>query len=106
MRMVVVLALMVTPALADDSHEHESVVGKFYMDWKIPNKGEKRESSCCNDKDCYATPITYDPFQNKWFARRREDGKLIEIPPERFEQMQKDEQPSPDHQSHACIKPP
>lgn len=96
-------------AIADDEGhppEHQSLHDKFYADWRVPNAGEPRIASCCNKHDCYPTKITFDPYQRKWLALRREDSVWVTIPDDRLEQKQTDEQPSPDHQSHACIRPP
>lgn len=84
----------------EDMAMHE----KFYSTWNMPNYGRPRLSSCCNKNDCYATPIRQ--VDGKYYARRREDGMWLLIPPNKLEQLQPDERESPDGQSHACIAPP
>jgi hypothetical protein len=52
---------------------------KFYSTWRMP---DNPSASCCNDADCYPTEIQYiDGTSN---AKRREDGKYILIPPEKW----------------------
>jgi hypothetical protein len=76
----------------------------FYSTWLMPNGHDERKYSCCNEKDCYPTPIQLK--DGKYYARRREDGEWIEIPEGKLEQNQDDPRESPDYQSHACIAPP
>lgn len=105
---IVILAL-VTLAHADEGPlhkhppQHEKLHQEFYKDWKQP---PHRSRSCCNDKDCYPTPIKFEDG-NHW-ALRREDQKWIKIDPLVLEQNQEpdDQRESPDFQSHACISSP
>jgi hypothetical protein len=107
---IAILCLCATPAFADDEHNHPPqdvpLHEQFYIQWKVPNGGNPRAVSCCNKMDCYPTAVRYDPVQKAWFALRREDHEWVVVHPEKLEQLQTDEEPSPDHQSHACIRPP
>ena len=60
----------------------------------------KSDASCCNDADCYPTVIKY--VDGKIYAKRREDGKYIPIPPEKVES----ERDNPDGRNHLCAPPP
>jgi hypothetical protein len=59
---------------AQDQLLHE----KFYAQWHMP---DNPSASCCNEADCYPTEIKY--VDGKIYARRREDGKYIPVPPEK-----------------------
>lgn len=83
---------------------HEKLHKEFYSDWKMP---PNRTVSCCNEKDCYPTPIKFEDGQ--YWALRREDQRWLMIPAGVLEQTQRDEsniRESPDFQSHACIQDP
>jgi len=56
--------------------------------------------SCCNDADCYPTEIKY--VDGTLYAKRREDGKYIPIPPDKVERNRD----NPDGRNHLCTPPP
>ena len=70
---------------------------KFYSTWRMP---DNPAVSCCNDADCYPTEIKY--VDGNLFAKRREDGKFIAIPPEKVERNRD----NPDGRNHLCAPPP
>lgn len=56
--------------------------------------------SCCGQYDCYPTEA-----RNKhgvWFAKRREDGEWLRVPPQKIEHNRD----SPDGRSHLCAPGP
>jgi hypothetical protein len=70
---------------------------KFYSTWHMP---DNPSASCCNDADCYPTEIQY--IDGNIYAKRREDGKYIPIPPEKVERNRD----NPDGRNHLCAPPP
>jgi hypothetical protein len=76
-----------------DQQLHE----KFYSTWRMP---DHPWIGCCNNADCYPTEIKY--VDGSIYARRREDGKYILIPPEKVEQNRD----NPDGRNHLCAPPP
>ncbi len=77
------LLASVAPALAQEHHhppQDEALHEKFYSTWYMPDNPEK---SCCNKIDCYPTEIKY--VGTSIFARRREDGQYILVPPQKIE---------------------
>ncbi len=84
----------------EDAETHE----KFYAGWLMPNGGKDRTQSCCNKQDCY--PTTFKNVGGTWFARRREDGKWMPVPPSKIEHEQLDPRESPDGRGHVCAAPP
>ena len=97
-------------AIAQDaaSHEHGqaerhhpprdmALHEKFYSTWHMP---DNPSLSCCNNVDCYPTDIKY--LDGNIYARRREDGKYILIPPQKVEHNRD----NPDGQNHLCAPPP
>jgi len=56
--------------------------------------------SCCNEADCYPTEIKY--VDGELYAKRREDGKYIPIPPQKVERNRD----NPDGRNHLCAPPP
>lgn len=70
---------------------------KFYSTWHMP---DNPALSCCNDADCYPTDIKY--VDGKIYAKRREDGKYILIPPQKVEHNRD----NPDGRNHLCAPPP
>lgn len=70
---------------------------KFYSTWRMP---DNPTLSCCNKADCYPTDIKY--VGGRLYAKRREDGKYIPIPPQKVERN-KD---NPDGRNHLCAPPP
>lgn len=70
---------------------------KFYSKWHMP---DNPSVSCCNEADCYPTEIKY--VDGKIYAKRREDGKYIFVPPEKVERNRD----NPDGRNHLCAPPP
>lgn len=70
---------------------------KFYSTWHMP---DNPTLSCCNNADCYPTDIKY--VDGSIYARRREDGKYILIPPQKAEHNRD----NPDGRNHLCAPPP
>jgi hypothetical protein len=106
-RLLCILVLVLaTPALAQE-HQHppqdQALHNQFYSNWYRP---DKPNMSCCSNKDCYPTEFRMQTGQ--WFARRREDGRWIWVPPGAFEHNRKVGIPreSPDTGSHVCMQPP
>lgn len=66
-----------------------------YTNWKQPHTGV----SCCSERDCYATEAQFK--DGTWYARRREDGKWLAVPPE----VVLDERPA-DGSAHVCAPAP
>jgi len=86
----------------DAEHRHHppqdvAVHQNFYSTWHMPDNPTR---SCCNDADCYPTEIQY--IDGKLYARRREDGKYIQIPPHKVERNRD----NPDGRNHLCAPPP
>ena len=70
---------------------------KFYSTWHMP---DNPSLSCCNNADCYPTDIKY--VDGHIYAKRREDGKYILIPPQKVEHNRD----NPDGRNHLCAPPP
>ena len=70
---------------------------RFYSSWHMP---DNPALSCCNDADCYPTEIRN--IDGRIYARRREDGKYILIPPQKVERNRD----NPDGRNHLCAPPP
>ena len=70
---------------------------KFYSTWFLPDQPTK---SCCNKQDCYPTETKYVGISV--FARRREDGEWIIVPPQKIERNRD----NPDGRNHVCMPPP
>jgi hypothetical protein len=97
----------VMPVQAQDGHGHAGLSRhppqdqvlheKFYSTWRMP---DKPSVSCCNDADCYPTEIKY--VNGDIYAKRREDGEYIRIPPEKIERNRD----NPDGRNHLCAPPP
>lgn len=83
-----------------DVHSHMGNVGHFYQTWMRP---EKREYSCCSDKDCYATE--FKAVGGTWFYLHRETGTWKPIPAELLEDNTADPRDSPDGRNHICANP-
>jgi hypothetical protein len=99
-------------ALAQDttSHEHGrdqaerhhppgdmALHERFYSTWHMP---DNPALSCCNNADCYPTDVRY--VDGRIYAKRREDGKYILIPPQKVEHSRD----NPDGRNHLCAPPP
>jgi hypothetical protein len=96
------LILVVTAAsTAEAQHRHppqdEALHEKFYSTWYMPDNPAR---SCCNNADCYPTEIKY--VGGNIYARRREDGQYILIPPQKVERNRD----NPDGRNHLCAPPP
>lgn len=78
----------------------------FYNKWMRPNirnSDGERTNSCCNKEDCFPTPVRRkgDGYE----ALDRDRQTWVFFSKELIEQEQTDPVESPDHQSHACIRP-
>ena len=100
------LCLLAAAAQAQDGHhaglshhppQDQLLHEKFYSTWHMP---DHPSVSCCNDADCYPTEIRY--IDGNIYAKRREDGKYISIPPEKVERNRD----NPDGRNHLCAPPP
>jgi hypothetical protein len=93
------LVFVVSTAAAQHHHpsQDEALHEKFYSTWYMPDDPVK---SCCNKADCYPTEIKY--VGGSIYARRREDGKYILIPPRKVERNRD----NPDGRNHLCAPPP
>jgi hypothetical protein len=96
-----VLGLGLTFAAEAQEHHHPpqdvQIHEKFYSTWYMPDNPNK---SCCNMQDCYPTEIKY--VDTTLFARRREDGQWIMVPPQKIERNRD----NPDGRNHVCMPPP
>jgi hypothetical protein len=84
---------------AERRHPPEDVAlhEKFYSTWHMP---DNPALSCCNSADCYPTDIKY--VDGRIYAKRREDGKYILVPPQKVEHSRD----NPDGRNHLCAPPP
>src|SRR5712691_2696394 len=98
MGLVLVVAAASTAAA---QHRHplqdEALHEKFYSTWYMPDNPAR---SCCNNADCYPTEIKY--VGGNVYARRRDDGNYILIPPSKIERHRD----NPDGRNHLCAPPP
>lgn len=106
MRLLAALFLILcTNALAQEHTGHPAadveLHNKFYSTWLVPNLGEPRVSSCCNQADC--APAETRRIDGHWEGRRRLDTDWIAIPERLIESNQGDPRESPDGQSHLCV---
>jgi hypothetical protein len=85
-------------ALAQEHRHGDELIygatGKFYETWMRP---DQPASSCCNRHDC-DTAVDVKQVDGRWWARKKNGGPLMSIPPEKVEQGRD----SPDGQSHLC----
>lgn len=72
---------------------------RFYKDWMMP---DAPFVSCCDSGDCYPTEARFDQERHSWFARRREDGKWLQVPAAKVERKRA----NPDGRSHMCAPKP
>jgi hypothetical protein len=97
---VIACALLATTADAQE-HRHPpqdaAIHLKFYSNWMMPDNPNK---SCCNLSDCYPTEIKFEG--QDLYARRREDGKWLYVPPQKIERNRD----NPDGRNHVCAPPP
>jgi hypothetical protein len=77
--------------------EDRALHEKFYSTWHMP---DNPALSCCNNADCYPTDIKY--VDGRIYAKRREDGKYILVPPQKVERSRD----NPDGRNHLCAPPP
>ncbi len=93
------LVFVVSTAAAQHRHppQDEALHETFYSTWYMPDNPAR---SCCNDADCYPTEIKY--IGGNIYARRREDGQYILIPPQKVERNRD----NPDGRNHLCAPPP
>ena len=98
---IAVTAVSVQSPQAQTHHHHPpqdaAVHEKFYSTWYMPDNPRK---SCCNKADCYPTEIKLEGASI--FAKRREDGKFILVPPQKVERNRD----NPDGRNHLCAPPP
>ena len=91
----------VLPVTAQDHRGHPvadlPLHQKFYSSWYMPDAPTR---SCCNMADCYPTEVRVQG--DLIFARRREDGKWLRIPPHKVERHRD----NPDGRNHICAPPP
>ena len=94
-------ALVFVASGAAAQHQHppqdEALHEKFYSTWYMPDNPAR---SCCNNADCYPTEVKY--AGGNVYARRREDGKYILVPPQKIERNRD----NPDGRNHLCAPPP
>jgi hypothetical protein len=94
----------------DTSHQHEqgearrhhppkdmALHERFYSTWHMP---DNPALSCCNNADCYPTDVKF--VDGRIYAKRREDGKYILVPPPKVEHSRD----NPDGRNHLCAPPP
>ena len=93
------LVSVVSTAAAQHRHppQDEALHETFYSTWYMPDNPAR---SCCNKADCYPTEIKY--VGGNVYARRREDGNYILIPPWKIERNRG----NPDGRNHLCAPPP
>jgi hypothetical protein len=77
--------------------QDEPIHEQFYSTWMRP---DHPDLSCCGQYDCYPTEARNE--DGVWFAKRREDGEWIRVPPEKIEHNRD----SPDGRSHLCAPGP
>jgi hypothetical protein len=87
------------PGHAEPHHppQDQALHEKFYSTWHMP---DNPAVSCCNNADCYPTDIEY--VDGRLYAKRREDGKFILVPPQKVEHNRD----NPDGRNHLCAPPP
>ena len=87
------------PGHGDRHHppQDQALHERFYSTWHMP---DNPTVSCCNNADCYPTDIKY--VDGRLYAKRREDGKFILVPPQKVERNRD----NPDGRNHLCAPPP
>lgn len=70
---------------------------KFYSTWHMRGNPSV---SCCNNADCYPAEVKY--IDGDIYAKCREDGRYIRIPPEKVERNRD----NLDGRNHLCAPPP
>src|SRR5262245_64965672 len=91
------LVFLASPAAAQHQHppQDQALHEKFYSTWYMP---DNRAKSCCNNADCYPTEVKV--AGGNIYARRREDGKYILIPPKKIERNRD----NPDGSNDLCAQ--
>jgi hypothetical protein len=91
--------LAASTATAQHRHppQDQALHEKFYSTWYMPDYPAR---SCCNNADCCATEVKY--VGANVYARRREDGKYVLIPPQKVERNRD----NPDGRNHLCAPLP
>lgn len=74
-------------------HEHQSLHGRFYQTWNMP---DNRAVSCCHNEDCKPAEVRFE--KGRWLARQVGDTNFTPIPPHKIEH----DRDSPDGRSHLC----
>jgi hypothetical protein len=98
-----ILALLLTMAsmaLAQE-HDHNTVIGQWYLKWNMPDTG--RAFSCCNNQDCAAVDHVRRQAGQLQMLRKI-DGRWMDIPAEKLESNYDDARDSPDGFSHMCSR--
>lgn len=86
-------------ALAQEHHhppEDAGIHEKFYKTWMRP---DHPTLSCCDLKDCYPSEAKFE--RGNWYAKQRETGQWVKIPPEKIEHNRD----APDARAHVCMSP-
>jgi hypothetical protein len=96
--LTVLLMAITGSSAAAQVHQHptETITGAtahFYETWQRP---DMPDMSCCDKKDCYATPARMEG--GKVLALHRESGDWIEVPEAKIELNRT----SPDSRNHLC----
>jgi hypothetical protein len=87
------------PGHAERHHppQDQALHEKLYSTWHMP---DNPAVSCSNNTDCYPTDTEY--VDGRLYAKRREDGKFILVPPQKVERNRD----NPDGRNHLCAPPP
>jgi hypothetical protein len=98
--LILALFSLATCAKAQTHHHPTGPVtgatAKFYETWKRP---DQPEISCCDHKDCYATPARVTG--GTVMALHRESGDWIVVPDTKVER----DRETPDGLNHLCANP-
>lgn len=98
------------PSVSAQGHQHPRkdipLHEAWYQYWYMPDNPSK---SCCNKQDCYPTDVQFrnckirvGVFACEVWARRREDGAWVFVPPQKIEKNRD----NPDGRNHVCMPPP
>ena len=82
-----ILAMLLSMAITDKAEAHDPYTG-----WTIPGQSK----SCCNMKDCKATPAKYD--RGNWWAFFASRKIWVQVPDDRIVRYKTD-----DTDAHLCI---
>jgi hypothetical protein len=103
---ILLCAILLAPpiAIAEELHDHslmDPTVDSFLRNWKQPRGGgEKRQVSCCNNRDC--DEVETRPMNGGVEFKSRVTGKWTPIPPNLLEQNQPDTEWSPNGKPWVC----